>query len=522
VLVYLPHIEDFEHRLSRHWDHLNRAKWKVWHGNLYGASIALSSFYDGVDIHVMIAESDSGRSTIAKQVRERLVELWSYLTANQTRLINYGREYRKGRRVSTARKESTVDQASELKAAQDLARAEAAHAEEAEKRAKEQRQSANKLRLRAWIAAGIAMVAVIFAGAVVVVWQKSESNRAAAEEQERVAESERFHNESSSALDRFPGSLLLAVDASNVGAPPDGVRVTAVEQAFKAVLASAGGQTHIINPSPTKAVGISPHSHYLVIAKLAGPVKSWDLPAIDPAAMPVVLHGEGSAVNAVRISLNNHWLAVGRGNGKVAIWDAVDANHAYVLDDHYDLWLESRPVATIPPTRQQVDGNVASFEAVDTNSAYVLGTDGKLWLEHGPFNWVPPTRQQVDVNVASFEAVDTNSAYVLGTDGKLWLEHGPFNSDPPTRQQVDGDVASFDAVDENNVYVVINGDLWLEHGPLFNRVSATQIDADVAAFGVIDANTILVFERDGALWLEHGPFGMIPPHRDSLNDYVEH
>jgi hypothetical protein len=35
-LVYLPHVEDFEHRLSRHWHHLNRAKWKVWHGNLYG------------------------------------------------------------------------------------------------------------------------------------------------------------------------------------------------------------------------------------------------------------------------------------------------------------------------------------------------------------------------------------------------------------------------------------------------------------------------------------------------------
>jgi hypothetical protein len=32
-LVYLPHVEDFEHRLSRQWHHLNRAKWKIWHGN---------------------------------------------------------------------------------------------------------------------------------------------------------------------------------------------------------------------------------------------------------------------------------------------------------------------------------------------------------------------------------------------------------------------------------------------------------------------------------------------------------
>jgi hypothetical protein len=88
---------------------LNRAKWKIWHGNLYGASIALSSFYDGVDIHAKTAEVESGRSPV-EQVRERLVELWSYLTANQTRLINYGRESREGHLISTARVESTVDQ----------------------------------------------------------------------------------------------------------------------------------------------------------------------------------------------------------------------------------------------------------------------------------------------------------------------------------------------------------------------------------------------------------------------------
>jgi hypothetical protein len=51
-----------------------------------------------------------GRSRIAKQVRERLVELWSYLTANETRLINYGRQYREGHRISTGRVESTADQ----------------------------------------------------------------------------------------------------------------------------------------------------------------------------------------------------------------------------------------------------------------------------------------------------------------------------------------------------------------------------------------------------------------------------
>jgi hypothetical protein len=84
--------------------------WKLWHDNLYGAGIALNFFYDGVDIHVIIAEADSRQSTRIERLRERLSELWSYLTANQTRLISYGREYREGHRISTARLESTVDQ----------------------------------------------------------------------------------------------------------------------------------------------------------------------------------------------------------------------------------------------------------------------------------------------------------------------------------------------------------------------------------------------------------------------------
>ena len=44
----------------------------------------------------MIAEADSARSSAVEQVHERLTELWSYLTANQTRRIDYGREYHEG------------------------------------------------------------------------------------------------------------------------------------------------------------------------------------------------------------------------------------------------------------------------------------------------------------------------------------------------------------------------------------------------------------------------------------------
>jgi hypothetical protein len=45
-----------------------------------------------------------------EEIHERVAELWSYMTANQTRLINYKWAYREGRRISTARVESTVNQ----------------------------------------------------------------------------------------------------------------------------------------------------------------------------------------------------------------------------------------------------------------------------------------------------------------------------------------------------------------------------------------------------------------------------
>lgn len=109
-LVYLPHLEPFGYWLSRHSDQLNRAKWKVWHGNVYGAYVALTSFYDGVDIHTMLAEQDSRRTPSLEQVRARVNELCSYLRANESRLIDYGKEHREGHAISTARVESTVDQ----------------------------------------------------------------------------------------------------------------------------------------------------------------------------------------------------------------------------------------------------------------------------------------------------------------------------------------------------------------------------------------------------------------------------
>jgi hypothetical protein len=53
-------------------------------------SVALNCFYDGVNIHVMIPDADSRRSTLIEQVRVRLAELWSYLYRPVSRIsINF-------------------------------------------------------------------------------------------------------------------------------------------------------------------------------------------------------------------------------------------------------------------------------------------------------------------------------------------------------------------------------------------------------------------------------------------------
>jgi hypothetical protein len=112
------------------------------------------------------------------------------------------------------------------------------------------RRTARRLRVRAWIAAGLALIAVIFAGTVAVVWQKSESNRALAEvqaqraeDQALIAESRGLAAESSSALTKYPQrSLLLAVEAVNVEHSLHGVRAARAEQSLIEALSVVGGR----------------------------------------------------------------------------------------------------------------------------------------------------------------------------------------------------------------------------------------------------------------------------------------
>jgi hypothetical protein len=48
----------------------------------------------------MLAKKDSRRTTSLEQIRARVNELCAYLTANEKRLINYGKEHREGNPIS--------------------------------------------------------------------------------------------------------------------------------------------------------------------------------------------------------------------------------------------------------------------------------------------------------------------------------------------------------------------------------------------------------------------------------------
>jgi hypothetical protein len=132
---------------------------------------------------------------------------------------------------------------------------------EAEDRAKEQKESANKLRRRAIVAAGAAVAAFILLVMSVVLW------------------------------------------------------LGAQKQSLREALGSVGGRPIVITQSAPSALAISPDNHWLVTGSEDHTARLWDLRAKDPAASPAVLRGHEGEVYAVAISPDNHWLVTGGSDG---------------------------------------------------------------------------------------------------------------------------------------------------------------------------------------------------------------
>jgi hypothetical protein len=98
-------------------------------------------------------------------------------------------------------------EANELEAAKRLARAEAERAEEAIKREQDEKNSAQKLRRRAWIAAGLGVIAVIFGVIAWIMMLKSESYRVLAEQ--RAGNAEKTVQEQSETIYNLRTSAIL-------------------------------------------------------------------------------------------------------------------------------------------------------------------------------------------------------------------------------------------------------------------------------------------------------------------------
>jgi len=168
----------------------------------------------------------------------------------------------------------------------------------------------------------------------------------------------------------------------------------------------------------------------------------------------------------------------------------------FVRGNDGNLWLETGPFGTVPPSRVQVDGNVLQFWAPDPTpgSVFVLGSDLNLWYEPAPFgdlNIMESNRSQIDSNANDFQPLSflngTSAVLVLGHDGNLWLEYAPYKgvaNTIQTRTFVDGNVIAFGAIptaaspEDLEIFIIDgNYNLWDEHWP-FGPNNRTQVDGN--------------------------------------------
>jgi hypothetical protein len=195
------------------------------------------------------------------------------------------------------------------------------------------------------------------------------------------------------------------------------------------------------------------------------------------------------------------------GSGVTAFCPVAGTNQVLVLLGDGTLWLNTVGESSSGP---QVDGNVAAFDGnvtLGVQQAYVLGQDGNLWLERGPWGTVPPARQQVDAKVKAFQTIGANQVFVLGTNGNLWLETGPWGTVPPSRIEIGGgNIVAFEAtgaIEDSTVFVLSSdGTLWLN--TVGGGSSGQQVGGgNIAAFEVVPGvtNQVFVLATNGTLWL---------------------
>jgi len=169
----------------------------------------------------------------------------------------------------------------------------------------------------------IAVLLIVFVAILAYFKQKE------AERQTRIATARSIAVESQAVRTNFPQrSVLLAVEAINLAWRAHEPHTSTAENAFRASLASIGGQRLAGHEGKISAVAISADNHWLVTGSWDKTARLWDLTAKNPAANPVVLAGHESNISAVAISADNHWLVTGSWDKTARLWDLTAKNPA--------------------------------------------------------------------------------------------------------------------------------------------------------------------------------------------------
>jgi len=86
---------------------VDRAKWRLWHGQVERADQALGEL--AADLDPRLGPATPAWSSPPLRLRSALGEVQAYLRANAAGLVDYARRYLRGQRISTAVVESMVN-----------------------------------------------------------------------------------------------------------------------------------------------------------------------------------------------------------------------------------------------------------------------------------------------------------------------------------------------------------------------------------------------------------------------------
>ena len=252
----------------------------------------------------------------------------------------------------------------ELEAARKLAETE-------RRRAEEQAQAARRLRRRAFLLAGLTLVALLFAVIAALARQQAVRNAQRAEAQRRVAVARELAAAALANLDTDPErSVLLAMEAVSTTYAVDGSITRQAEEALhRAIPASRVQLTLRGHNGPVRFVVYSPDGSRLATSSSDGTARLWNTTTGQEIA---VMGGSGADVTGIDFSPDGVWLAMTGYDGAVSLWDVTDGQKLRVLGQHPGgvTGLDFSPDGSLVATSGLQNGDVYIWDALQGGLVY--------------------------------------------------------------------------------------------------------------------------------------------------------